>query len=251
MNDKTKQFWEGAALLSANILLSLILFAAVIAILVFLTRKQLRKYKHIDMAVFEKLQTHVTQRRNHIMLFITFLGNHKFLIPANLFLIFYFLFIKYSWISIRVVAVALSSLVLMLLLKSLFKRKRPLAPLLRAVRGLSFPSGHAIISVTFYGLLIYIFFHTVKNNELNYLLTALLIILILLIGFSRVYLRVHYMSDVLAGFIIGVLWLFIALAVINRFENKIKRKIMPVFTIAGIEKMKRGTTVLSFFDLAV
>ena len=139
----------------------------------------------------------------------------------------------------------------MLLLKSLFKRKRPLAPLLRAVRGLSFPSGHAIISVTFYGLLIYIFFHTVKNNELNYLLTALLIILILLIGFSRVYLRVHYMSDVLAGFIIGVLWLFIALAVINRFENKIKRKIMPVFTIAGIEKMKRGTTVLSFFDLAV
>lgn len=230
MKEQTKQFWEGAGLLSVNILVSLLLFAACIFILVLLTRKKWRKYKPIDMGVFEKLQTHVTPQRNHIMLFITFLGNHLFLIPANLFLISYFLFIHYSWISIRVVAVALSSLVLMLLLKSLFKRKRPLAPLLQAARGLSFPSGHAIISTTFYGLLIYIFFHSSKNIQLNYLLAFLLVALILLIGFSRVYLRVHYLSDVLAGFVIGVLWLFISLAVINRFEYKIKRKIVPVLT---------------------
>ncbi|MEO6611510.1 MAG: phosphatase PAP2 family protein [Chitinophagaceae bacterium] len=191
----------------------------------FLTRKQLRKYKHIDLAIFDRLQGYTSKRRNKGMLFITFLGKHQFLIPANLLLIFYFLLIsRHSWFSIRVAAIALSSLGLMLLLKYLFKRKRPLSPLLQAVKGLSFPSGHALIAVTFYGLLIYILFHTLTPGFFLYLLTASLVLLILLIGFSRVYLRVHYASDVLAGFIIGLLWLWGSLTVLNRIESYFREK---------------------------
>jgi len=225
MNNKAKQFWDGAALVSAEMLLSLVLFAAGIAVLVFLSRKQLRKYKHIDLAIFDRLQPLVNLQHDRIMLFFTFLGKHQFLIPANLFIIFYFLVIsKHSWFSIRSAAIALSSLVLMLLLKFLFRRKRPLAPLLKAVKGLSFPSGHAIMAVTFYGFIIYIFFHTISNNGAKFILIALLVVLIFLIGFSRIYLRVHYASDVLAGFIIGLLWLFISLAVLNRIEQYFKEK---------------------------
>ena len=107
----------------------------------------------------------------------------------------------------------------MLFLKKLFQRKRPLAPLLAAARGLSFPSGHAIMAVTFYGLIIYIITQVIGISWLQVSLIILLIILILLIGFSRVYLRVHYASDVLAGFIIGLLWLFISLAVLDNIEH--------------------------------
>ncbi len=223
MNAETFELWKGVALVSSVMLLSIVVVAAGLAILVFLTRQQLRTYKYIDLAIFDWLQTRTSQRRNKFMLFVTLLAKHQFLIPANLLFIIYFLLIgDHSWYSIRVAAIALSSLVLMLLLKQLFKRKRPLAPLLKAAKGLSFPSGHAIMAVTFYGFVIYVIVHSIHHDVLKYFLVALLIILILLIGFSRVYLRVHYVSDVIAGFIIGILWLLVSLMALKKTENYLK-----------------------------
>ena len=214
--------WRILLLLVTGILISMIMFAAAVALLVFLSRDFLRKHKPIDLLIFEKLRFLTSSRNNHFMLFITFLGKHQFLIPANLLLLVYFLFIRHqTWFSIRVAAVALSSLVLMFLLKNLFRRKRPLSPLLTAARGLSFPSGHAIMSVTFYGLLIYIIAHTLSPAWLGGSISGVLILLIFLIGFSRVYLRVHYPSDVLAGFIVGLIWLFISLNLIQKIEDVI------------------------------
>jgi undecaprenyl-diphosphatase len=213
-------FWSIGLLVIAEILLSLVLFAAAVAILVFLVRKPMRKYKPIDVDIFERLSPFVTPSTNRIMLFMTLLGKHQFLIPANLLIIFYFLFITpQNWFSIRVAVIALSSLGLMFLLKYIFRRKRPLSPLLKAARGLSFPSGHAIMAVSFYGILIFIALHTIGNQWLKFGIAGFLVVLILLIGFSRVYLRVHYASDVLAGFIIGILWLFISLTVLNNLEQ--------------------------------
>ena len=212
-------FWEVTAMVTMQTLLSLVLFSAAIGLLVFIARQPLRRYKPYDLAVFKFLGRFVSPGKNRFMLFVTFLGKHQFLVPANILLIAYFIFIRHqNWFSIRVLTIALSSLVLMLLLKLLFQRKRPLSPLLKAARGLSFPSGHAIMSVTFYGLLLYIVLH--QTNVLWLRMTAIifLVVLIFLIGYSRVYLRVHYASDVIAGFIIGVLWLMISLFVLNRVE---------------------------------
>lgn len=207
-------------LLSGQIIGSLIMFSAVIGSLVFMIRGRMRRYKPLDLAVFERMKNLPTDRRNKFMLFITFLGKHQFLVPANLLLIFYFLLIaKETWLSIRVLAVALSSLVLMFLFKWLFARKRPLSPLLQAARGLSFPSGHAIMSVSFFGLIIYWVHHSTEPQWLAILLIALLVIVILLIGFSRIYLRVHYTSDVIAGLIIGLIWLLIALFAVAKAEQ--------------------------------
>ncbi len=214
------QFWEIVVLIITETLLSLILFSATIVILVFLLRKPMRRYKPIDLAIFDQLQPWVSPVKNKIILFITFLGSHKFLIPANLLLILYFIFIAHeNWFSVRVITIALSSLVLMLLLKFLFQRQRPLSPLLKAARGLSFPSGHSIMAVTFYGLLLYILWNTIDINWLKYSVTTFLLLLIISIGYSRVYLRVHYASDVLAGIIIGILWLFISLYVLGQLEE--------------------------------
>jgi len=215
--------WEIALFIVTEVLLSLAIFAAVIAIVVFLVRKPMRKYKPIDLAIFDKIKPSVNPDRNSVMLFFTFLGKHQFLIPANLILIFYFLFVaRQTWFSIRILAISLSSLLLMLLLKRLFQRKRPLSPLLKAAKGLSFPSGHAIMAVTFYGLLAYMLQLTIPDAFFKYLVTVLIVILIGIIGYSRIYLRVHYASDVIAGLLIGFLWLLISLAVLNGLENYVR-----------------------------
>jgi membrane-associated phospholipid phosphatase len=217
--------WNGVTLVSVHILLSLIFFAAAVSLLVFIVRKPMRRHKPFDMAIFKRLQPWVSPANDRFMLFITLLGKHQFLIPANLILILFFLFIPdRSWFAIRVAAIAISSLILMLLLKNLFRRKRPLAPLLKAARGLSFPSGHAIMAVTFFGLIIFIIFQAVENEVLAAMLAGFFVVLILLIGFSRVYLRVHYASDVLAGFIIGLIWLMISLAALNKLEQYSKNR---------------------------
>ena len=217
---------EITLLIIAEVLLTLTTFSAIIALIVFSIRKPIRKHKPVDMMIFEKIKPVVNSVNNQVMLFITFLGKHQFLIPANLILIFYFLLVtRQGWFSIRVITISISSLVLMVLLKQLFQRKRPLSPLLKAAKGLSFPSGHAIMAVTFYGLLIYILQHTIDIGWLKALLTFLLIILALLIGFSRIYLRVHYASDVLGGFIIGLLWLLISLSVIKWLEGYVHHSI--------------------------
>lgn len=186
------------------------------------------KKENFDFAVFDYVRPYINDTTTAIMQFITFLGTHNFLIPANLVLIAYYLFIKkHRWYSIKIPVVALGGLSLMFLLKFLFNRPRPLIPLLAEARGLSFPSGHALMSFSFYGLLIYLVWQNVTKTWLKWTLTAFLFLLIWLIGFSRIYLRVHYASDVLAGFAMGLIWLVLSLWVVRRIENYSRKEIEP------------------------
>lgn len=227
---RVKKVWAGIALLSVEMALIFGLFVVSLVAFVFLARRVLLlQTQEFDEGVFEKLQPFVNETNNKIMLFVTFLGKHEFLIPANLLLIAYFLFFKkHKWYSIKIPAIALSSLAMMFFLKNYFERERPLIPLLEEARGLSFPSGHALMSVTFYGLMIYIVWHSVKDPRLKWALIVALLILIHLIGFSRIYLRVHYTTDVIAGFAMGVIWLVISLKGIRQIEKYSRRKFNPV-----------------------
>jgi len=207
-------------MVSAEMLGTMVVFTGALAGLVFWIRPYIRRHKKIDLKIFDVVKRHTNERNTRIMSTVTGLAKHQFLIPANLSLIYYFLFLRRrTWFSIRVAAIALSSLGLMFLLKYLFKRKRPQLPLLRAAKGMSFPSGHAIFSVTFYGLIIYIISQTQKNKALKWSLIISLVALIQLIGYSRVYLRVHYASDVAAGYIIGAAWLLISLDLLKKIEE--------------------------------
>jgi membrane-associated phospholipid phosphatase len=226
ISSRVKKFWAGLALLSVEMTIVLCLFMAALLAFGYITRRVfvLNKTK-LDNHVFNYLQAHVSERNNEIMEVFTFLGTHQFLIPANLSLIAYFLFIKkHKWYSIKIPAIALSSLGLMFLLKGLFNRERPTVPLLFHAKGLSFPSGHALMSVTFYGLLIYMIFKNVQNKPLKWTLIGLLILLIMIIGMSRVYLRVHYATDVIAGYCIGFLWLVFTVWFLNKIEKYSGRK---------------------------
>lgn len=219
------RFWKGARLVTAEMLGTMVVFTGVVAGLVFLIRPRMHRHKQTDLAIFDLVKQHTNDRNTRIMSGITKMADHRFLVPANLGLIAYFLLIRRrSWFSIRVAAVALSSLLLMFAFKRIFRRKRPLEPLIQKAKGLSFPSGHALMSVTFYGLMIYITAHTVNNRPLKALLILSMAGLISGVGISRVYLRVHYASDVAVGFLVGTCWLVISLDLLKRIEEYNKQQ---------------------------
>ena len=240
VSKKVRKVWASIALLSVEMVAVLALFLLSLIAFVYMVRRVfVLQNNAFDQKVFDYLENYVTPTNNKIMTFITFLGKHEFLIPANLILIGYFLFVrKHRWYSIKVPAIALSSLALMFILKNLFGRERPLIPLLQSANGLSFPSGHALMSMTFYGLLIYITYHTVKDNRLKWSIITFFLILVLLISFSRIYLRVHYTSDVLAGIAMGTIWIVFALKVLKRIEKQGKKKIEPVIEVKSPPETK-------------
>ena len=116
------------ALLSVELIIVLVLFIAALIIFSIFAYRVLRWQNHeFDFFVFDKVALLVTPVTTSFIQGITFLGNHNFLVPVNLLLIVYFLFIKkHKWYSIKVPVIALGGLLLMTLLKQLFNRPRPL-----------------------------------------------------------------------------------------------------------------------------
>ena len=222
ISSRVKKVWAAVALLSVEMVVILVIFLLALLALAYLIRNVIVLHRTgFDQKVFSYLQSHISPENNEIMLAFTFLGTHKFLIPANLVLIAYFLFVqKRKWYAIKIPAIALSSLALMFGLKHLFHRSRPDVPLLFKAEGLSFPSGHALFSITFYGLLIYIIYKSNWPLAWKWITIGLLLLLIPVIGFSRVYLRVHYASDVIAGFCVGILWLVLTIWLLNQIEKR-------------------------------
>ena len=225
-----KRVYAAIALLSIEIIVLTGVFSAALFAFIGIAKMIFKEKKEtFDQHAFNFLAKYVSDINTDVMQVFTFLGTHTFLIPANLILVAYFLFIKkHRWYSINVPVVALSSLLLMFLLKLIFHRDRPLTPLLQAAQGYSFPSGHALMSITFYGLLIFLVWQNEKKLWVKWILTILLVLLINFIGVSRVYLRVHYASDVLAGFCVGLMWLLLSLWLLRKFETYSRKKVDPV-----------------------
>ena len=230
VKNTAKKFWATVTLLSVELIIILFLFILSFFLFVFLARRIFwQKKDEFDFAVFDFIKPLISEFRTDTMEFFTFMGTHTFLIPLNCLLIAYFLFIKrHRWFSITIPVVSLGGVSLMFVLKNIFGRPRPENPLLRTVSGLSFPSGHALISVAFYGLLIYLVWHSIANKLMKWILIVLLISLILIIGISRIYLRVHYASDVLAGFAMGIIWLVLSISIVRRIERYTRKEIAPV-----------------------
>ncbi len=178
------------------------------------------RYTALDESVFRFLSPYITPRRTDWMKAVTFLGNYKFLVSANLLLIAVLLLRKENFTALQVTVVALSSLGLKLGLKELFARNRPENPMVDGITNFSFPSGHALMGVAFFGLLIWLAEKYIRNGFWRWSCIGILVFFILLVSFSRIYLRVHYTTDVLAGLCLGSSWLYFCLW----FTEKLNRK---------------------------
>lgn len=124
-----------------------------------------------------------------------------------------FLIKKHNKEAVLFCVVLIMGLVLNHSLKFMFHRPRPTISPLVIERSYSFPSGHAMNSFIFYGLLAYFSYHFFRNKTLTIVSSVGAVVLILLIGFSRIYLGVHYFTDVLAGYIAGFWWFITVLLV--------------------------------------
>jgi undecaprenyl-diphosphatase len=213
---------DKAIILTKEMLIALIIFmASLVTFIVIAFRVFALDKTGADQAAFSFAKTLVSDNTTSVMKFFTFFGSHYFLIPANIILAAIYLLRRKSRYTIKVAAIALTSLLIMLGLKLLFHRERPLIPLLEPARGLSFPSGHTFMSVCFYGLLMIIIWKEEKYHPVaKWILLILSLLFVIMIGFSRIYLHVHYFTDVMAGFCIGFCWLLISSYIIDQIKPR-------------------------------
>ena len=146
--------------------------------------------------------------------FITNFGGAIFIILLTVILI---AVIKNKKIGLSILTNLAIITILNQLLKRILQRPRPTEYRIIEESGYSFPSGHSMISMAFYGYLIYLIYKYVENKSVKWTLISLLSVLICLIGISRIYLGVHYTSDVLGGFLISISYLVIYISAVNKF----------------------------------
>ena len=149
--------------------------------------------------------------------FITNFGGAIFLSIATIALL---LLIKNKKIGLSIFSNIVIITILNQLLKRILRRPRPTEFRIVEETGYSFPSGHSMVSMAFYGYLIYLIYRYIKNKYIKWSLIVLLSILICLIGISRIYLGVHYTSDVLGGFLLSISYLVVYISLIKNFKIK-------------------------------
>lgn len=183
--------------------------AAALAILIFGKLAEDVMYHELtflDTRVTKFVMEYSSQKMTLLMKFITTLGSVEILVPIALLTVFIlYKQKKRYWDSLLVVTALSGGWLLDELLKSIFHRPRPEVAMLIKVSGYSFPSGHAMVSVAFYGFLAYLVW--LNRFKFRYLAIIGTVMLVILIGISRIYLGVHYPSDVFAGFVAGGFWL--------------------------------------------
>ena len=144
---------------------------------------------------------------------ISFICSPKFMIILNV-LLFIFIIVKKKYKLSIIVLSSISSVIFNNLVKIIVRRERPDYLRMVVEKSYSFPSGHTMIAVLFFGSIIYL----VNKYNLKHkrLITFSLSTFILLVGISRIYLGVHYLTDVVGGYLLGIVVLFFIIHILER-----------------------------------
>ena len=208
--------------LPLGITVLLILFAAAIFFFVFIVHEVLWEKEEVaDNLVFAFLSTNViSDNLTGFMKGVTYFASATFLQIAYGALMLIYLLFKNWKRALEIAAIGIGGFVVNYLMKLSFHRLRPPNPLIDKLENFSFPSGHATSAFIFYGLLTYLVWKTRIPKFYKFIIGTMLILFSLLIGFSRIYLRVHYLSDVLAGICIGFAWLILTVWLFEKLKKK-------------------------------
>lgn len=139
-----------------------------------------------------------------VVIVLTQLGGAVFVAGATSIAVLWLLLMRRRLQAVFLAGSVAGAAILNIFLKALFQRERPLEQLI-AVEGYSFPSGHAMSSMALALALVIICWRT----KMRWVIVALAAVYVLVVGFSRVYLNVHYVSDVLAGWAFSGLWVYL------------------------------------------
>lgn len=156
------------------------------------------KLKGVDDSVYKKI--HFSDKKTNLMKIITNGASSKFL---ALICFFFVLFVRNKLFCELIIIHLIVNAFLISLFKHVFRRERPNIKRLVKEKGYSYPSGHTMSAVCFYGFLIFITLISTLSLPIKISIIILLSLFILIIGFSRIYLGVHYFSDVVGGLLLG------------------------------------------------
>ena len=178
----------------------------------------MNKSIYIDNIVYDFIcDNFMSERMTNVVKILTSLGSALVIIILTIVL---FIAIKNKKIAISVVINLIVITILNNLLKIIFLRPRPDVNNLILESGYSFPSGHSATGMAFYGYLIYLIYKYVNNKKIKIPLIIFLSLIIVAIGLSRIYLGVHYTSDVLGGFLLAIVYLIIFITISNKYIEK-------------------------------
>lgn len=209
-----------------TILVSFVLFIVALNVFVEISESlQENELSPYDDYVTHHLRSAFHPSLTNFFYIVTHLGDRLAYVVFTIAIAIFFFFRHGKWtFTVQTVLVLALASLSNLVLKRLFNRDRPSLEHLVAVSSLSFPSGHAMSAMAFYGFLIYLCIRLKMPIWLKVLFSFMLGLLILLIGISRVYLGVHFPSDVLAGFIGGLIWVTFCAILFNIIDIYRKRK---------------------------
>ena len=180
-----------------------------LSLLLFFFDKVLYKY---DATIIHFVYSLRSDAMTTIMKCVTFFGGEIF-ITAGIIVFFLAIFNKHKISAFNFGFVLIFGIILNFLLKDIFQRARPSYMPLAHESSYSFPSGHTMNSFIFYACIAYFIIRNIKSKNLRMLTLIGFLIVEFLIGLSRIYLGVHYPSDVTAGYIAGALWFGLVLIV--------------------------------------
>ena len=165
----------------------------------------------LDSVVYNFISKFINDDLTKLVKIITFLGGAVFVISSTIVLL---LSLKNKKIGLFMVINLIIITIFQYLLKAIFGRARPTDINLIEETNFSFPSGHSLTAMAFYGFVIYLIYKSNLKHKKIYII--ILGMLILLIGLSRVYLGVHFITDVLGGFAFSLFYLIIFIQITKK-----------------------------------
>ena len=212
-----------------RLIIGILAFALLLTIISLIFRNEISSF---DNFVYNNIAKTINPTLTNIFKVFTNIGAAPFLIAVTVILT---LAIKKRRYGIYIIYNLIFSSLGNYLLKYIFERQRPDVNRLIPESGYSFPSGHSTVSMAFYGFLIYLIHVNVKNKKIKIPLITLLSCTIVMIGVSRIYLGVHYTSDVCGGFLLSICYLTIFTKVVKEINIKLDNK----EKLIKLEKIKR------------
>lgn len=198
------------------------LIAAIAAILVLTFFAKQYAFFPFDLYITKLIQTMDIPFVKELLLFISWLGNSSQAL-FSLVMVAGALFIYgLRKESLVLTLSTLGAVAISETLKAIILRPRPDPALINQIekffRPDSFPSGHVLFFMGFYGCLLFLTFVKIKKKSVRNFLTTILIGLIILVGISRIYLGSHWFSDTLASYLIGSIWLYIMILLYRKIK---------------------------------
>ena len=181
--------------------------------------------EHFDLSVINIIQGMEMHWLTPIIKVFTWIGSGYVVAPITIiaFILLFFVY-QYREQAFLLVTVVVGTVILNGLLKLYFKRERPEIYRILEETGFSFPSGHTMMAFSLYTIISYILWRNVKTTLKRVLLVLFTTFMILIISTSRIYLGVHYPSDIVGGFIASALWVSIVIAVYGFYQDRRENK---------------------------